>query len=453
MQANAVESKHGWTQLADGYLSKTPLFQFILVSLIFPLWGTAASLNDILITQFKTVFMLNDAATAFVQSAFYGGYFLIAIPASLIIKKNSYKFAIMTGLIFYIVGCGLFFPASHLATYSMFLVAIFAIAIGLSFLETSCDTYSSMLGPKANATMRLNFSQTLVPLGDIMGIVLGKYLIFGSVDNLANKMSTMHGAARLAYGEKMLQLTLRPYKYILIVLVVMFIIFALSPMPRAKATKTVEGSDEAVEDRPSLGETIKYLSHNKRYMKGVLTQFFYAGLQTTVWSFTIRLALNLDHHITDSAASTFMIYSYIAWFVGKLVANVFMSKFSITGVLTWFSLLGTLSLVVTFTIPSMVAVYTAILTSFFFGPEWPTIYTHTLDAIDEKRYTETGGAIIVMALIGGAIIPAIQGLVSDFSGSMQFSFVVPTLCYALITLYFFIEHRFEKKHPEEMQEH
>ncbi|UIF30187.1 L-fucose:H+ symporter permease [Levilactobacillus brevis] len=449
----AVESKHGWTQLADGYLSKTPLFQFILVSLIFPLWGTAASLNDILITQFKTVFMLNDAATAFVQSAFYGGYFLIAIPASLIIKKNSYKFAIMTGLIFYIVGCGLFFPASHLATYSMFLVAIFAIAIGLSFLETSCDTYSSMLGPKANATMRLNFSQTLVPLGDIMGIVLGKYLIFGSVDNLANKMSTMHGAARLAYGEQMLQLTLRPYKYILIVLVVMFIIFALSPMPRAKATKTVEGSDEAVEDRPSLGETIKYLSHNKRYMKGVLTQFFYAGLQTTVWSFTIRLALNLNHQITDSAASTFMIYSYIAWFVGKLVANVFMSKFSITGVLTWFSLLGTLALVVTFTIPNMIAVYTAILTSFFFGPEWPTIYTHTLDAIDEKRYTETGGAIIVMALIGGAIIPAIQGLVSDASGSMQFSFVVPTLCYALITLYFFLEHRFEKKHPEEMQEH
>lgn len=449
----AVESKHGWTQLADGYLSKTPLFQFILVSLIFPLWGTAASLNDILITQFKTVFMLNDAATAFVQSAFYGGYFLIAIPASLIIKKNSYKFAIMTGLIFYIVGCGLFFPASHLATYSMFLVAIFAIAIGLSFLETSCDTYSSMLGPKANATMRLNFSQTLVPLGDIIGIVLGKYLIFGSVDNLANKMSTMHGAARLAYGEQMLQLTLRPYKYILIVLVVMFIIFALSPMPRAKATKTVEGSDEAVEDRPSLGETIKYLSHNKRYMKGVLTQFFYAGLQTTVWSFTIRLALNLNHQITDSAASTFMIYSYIAWFVGKLVANVFMSKFSITGVLTWFSLLGTLALVVTFTIPNMIAVYTAILTSFFFGPEWPTIYTHTLDAIDEKRYTETGGAIIVMALIGGAIIPAIQGLVSDASGSMQFSFVVPTLCYALITLYFFLEHRFEKKHPEEMQEH
>lgn len=454
MQQTATKTKHhGWTQLSDGYLSKTPVFQFLLVSLIFPLWGAAASLNDILITQFKTVFQLNDAATAFVQSAFYGGYFLIAIPASLIIKKASYKFAIMTGLIFYILGCAMFFPASRVATYSMFLVAIFAIAIGLSFLETSCDTYSSMLGPKQFATIRLNFSQTLVPLGDITGILLGKYLIFGSVGNLADKMANMHGAERIAYGEKMLQLTLRPYKYILIVLIVMLIIFALVPMPRAKAVAESAAGEEAQEERPSLGETIKYLWHNTGFKKGVFTQFVYAGLQTTVWSFTIRLALNLNHSITDAAASTFMIYSYIAWFVGKLIANYFMSKFSITGTLTVYSLLGVVCLIITFTVPNMTAVYSAIMTSFFFGPEWPTIYTHTLDQVHEKKYTETAGAIIVMALIGGAIFPAIQGLVSDLTGSMQLSFVVPALCFLYITGYFFLEYRYEKKHPEEMQEH
>ncbi|KRM76022.1 L-fucose:H+ symporter permease [Secundilactobacillus collinoides] len=449
-----AEKRHSWTQLSDGYLSKTPVFQFLLVSLIFPLWGAAASLNDILITQFKTVFQLNDAATAFVQSAFYGGYFLIAIPASMIIKKNSYKFAIMTGLIFYIIGCATFFPASHVATYSMFLVAIFAIAVGLSFLETSCDTYSSMLGPKQYATIRLNFSQTLVPLGDIAGILLGKYLIFGSVGNLSEKMSTMHGAARLAYGEQMLQMTLRPYKYILIVLLVMLVIFALVPMPRAKATaETSVDSEVTEEEKPSLRETVAYLWHNKNFKKGVFTQLIYAGLQTTVWSFTIRLALNLNHNITDSAASTFMIYSYVAWFVGKLVANFFMSRFSITGTLTGFSLLGVVSLIVTFTVPNMTAVYAAIMTSFFFGPEWPTIYTHTLDQVKEKKYTETAGAFIVMALIGGAIVPALQGVVSDLTGSMQFSFIVPALCYLYITVYFFLEYRFEKKHPEDLQEH
>ncbi len=441
---STVKQSSSWTQLSDGYLSKTPIFQYIIVSLIFPLWGAAASLNDILITQFKTVFQLNDAATAFVQSAFYGGYFLIAIPASLIIKKHSYKFAIMMGLIFYILGCAIFFPASQVATYSMFLVAIFAIAIGLSFLETSCDTYVSMLGPKKSSTIRLNLSQTLIPLGDITGILLGKFLIFGSVGNLSEKMSHMHGAARIAYGEKMLQLTLRPYKYILAVLVIMLIIFAITPMPKAKALSTTN-DDKEVEDRPSLKDTIKYLSKNSGFKKGVFTQFIYAGLQTTVWSFTIRLVLNLNHHITDSAASTFMVYSYVAWFIGKIVANYFMTKHSITKVLAIYSLLGTIALVITFTIPNMIAVYAAIMTSFFFGPEWPTIYAHTLDKVTDKKYTETAGAIIVMALIGGALMPAIQGIVSDITGSMQLSFIVPALCYLYITIYFISEHRREKK--------
>ena len=439
------KAKHqSWEQLPNGYLSRTPMFQFVILCLIFPLWGAAASLNDILITQFKTVFTLNDTATAFVQSAFYGGYFLMAIPASILIKKTSYKLAILTGLLFYIIGCGMFFPASHVATYSMFLAAIFAIAIGLSFLETSCDTYATMFGPQATANKRLNVANVLIPLGDIMGIVLGKYLIFGEGGNIADKVAKMSKAEAEAYNQHLLQLTLRPYKYILIVLIIIFIVLAVT---KIKALST--GSAEA---QPKLGETFNYLFHNKRYMKGVLCQFIYAGMQTTVWSFTIRLALRLDSHISDAAASTFMIYSYIAWFFGKLVANWFLNRYSITKVLTWFSLLGTISLIVTFTVPNLTAVIAAITTSFFFGPEWPTIYAHTLDQIHEKKYTETGGAFIVMSLIGGAIIPAVQGRVSDLSGSMQFSFVVPAICFALITLYFWTEHRWEKQHPNEVHD-
>ncbi|MCT3559163.1 L-fucose:H+ symporter permease [Lentilactobacillus buchneri] len=445
---HVVEKKHGWTQFADGYLEKTPIFQFILISLIFPLWGAAASLNDILITQFKSVFMLNDAATAFVQSAFYGGYFLIAIPASLVIKKQSYKFAIMTGLIFYIVGCAMFFPASRVATYTMFLAAIFAIAVGLSFLETSCDTYSSMLGPRKFANIRLNISQTLVPLGDMAGIILGKYLIFGSVGNLSETMSHMHGAERIAYGEKMLQLTLQPYKYILVVLIAILIILAITPMPKSKAVSLKE--EEA--SSPSLIETIKYLAKNYRFKKGIMAQFFYVGMQTTVWSFTIRLALNLNTSISDSNASTFMIYSYAAWFVGKLCANFLMKDHSVTGILTIFSALGTVTLILATTIPNMTAVWMAIAASFFFGPEWPTIYAHTLDTIEDKRFTETGGAIIVMAIVGGAVIPAIQGLVSDMTGSMQTSFIVPTLCYVIVTIYFFFEYRYDLSHPDQITE-
>lgn len=171
-------------QQSDGYLNRTPRFQFILLSCLFPLWGCAASLNDILITQFKSVFALSDFASALVQSAFYGGYFLIAIPASLVIRQTSYKLAILTGLALYILGCVAFYPASHMATYTMFLAAIFAIAIGLSFLETAANTYSSMIGHRDHATLRLNISQTFYPIGALMGIVLGKYLVFQDGDSL-----------------------------------------------------------------------------------------------------------------------------------------------------------------------------------------------------------------------------------------------------------------------------
>ncbi len=175
-----------WIQYDNGYLNKTPIFQFILLSCLFPLWGAAASLNDVLITQFKSVFDLSDFASALVQSAFYGGYFLISIPASMVIKKTTYKTAILCGLIFYIVGCSLFFPASHMATYTMFLAAVFAIAIGLGFLETASNTYSTMLGPEKYSTLRLNISQTFYPIGAAAGILLGKYLIFedGTVLNV-----------------------------------------------------------------------------------------------------------------------------------------------------------------------------------------------------------------------------------------------------------------------------
>ena len=432
--SKSAKHHHDFGQLADGYLKKTPIFQFVVVSLMFPLWGTAASLNDILITQFKTVFELNDAATAFVQSAFYGGYFLVAIPASFVIRKASYKVTIMTGLVAYILGAGLFFPASRVATYSMFLVAIFAIAIGLSFLETASDTYSSMMGPKKYANLRLNISQILNPIGSITGILLGKYLIFGSVGNLSEKMSGMQGAERIAYGEKMLQLTLQPYKYILFVLIAMLIVLAFTKMPSAKPIV-----DETKHAKVRFSESIAYLFHNYRFKKGILAQFIYVGMQTAVWSFTIRLALVMNHSISDAQASNFMIYSYIVFFLGKVVATWLFTQIKPTQVLTAYSILGTLSLLWATFAPGMIAVYAAVGASFFFGPQWPTIYAHTLDNVADKRHTETAGAILVMAIVGGAVVPAIQGLVSDAVGSMQLSFIVPTVAFALVSYYFATE--------------
>ncbi|MCO6660030.1 L-fucose:H+ symporter permease [Cutibacterium avidum] len=432
--------KHSTVQQDDGYLDRTPIFQYILLSICFPLWGAAASLNDILITQFKTIFTLSDAASAFVQSAFYGGYFVIAIPASRVIKKWSYKLSILIGLTLYIVGCMLFFPASHMATYSVFLVALFAIAVGLSFLETSCNTYSSMIGPKKSSTLRLNISQTFYPLGSIFGILLGKYLIFSEGDRLQGRMSGLDAEKKRALAEEMLARTLLPYKYIVMVLVVMLILVAITQFPHCKPLRhTNSGEDQ--EASASIGETLRYLVRNKTFCRGVFVQFLYVGLQTALWSFTIRLALSIDQTMNERTASNFMIWAFIAFFLGKFLANVLMTRIGPNKTIIIYSTLGCLALLYVMLVPNMSAVWAAILTSGLLGPCWATIYTRTLDAITDKRHTETGGAVIVMSIVGGAVVPLLQGMVSDRTGSMPFSFVVPLACFAAVLTHFILLQR------------
>lgn len=431
IKSNAREWGGSSTRLGpdDGYLDRTPVFQFILLSLLFPMWGAAAGLNDILIPQFKSVFELSDAATAFVQSAFYGGYFLIAVLASRFIKRTSYKAAVMVGLVLYIVGCGLFFPASHMATYGVFLVAIFAIAVGLSFLETSANTFSSMLGPRRTSTLRLNISQTFTPLGNLTGIVLGKYLIFDNAASLEAQIASVQGAERQELIDRLLGQTLLPYKYILAVLVVLLVLFALTEYPKCRPR--VEKAAQA-----GIGETLKYLSTNKLFLKGIGAQFLYVGLQTAVWSFTIRLPLETIPGMNEYEASNYMILGFAAFFIGKFPANFLMSRFSASHVLIAYTAIGAVMLVFVAFGPGNWAVWGVVLANLLMGPCWPTIFGRTLDTIEDKRHQETGGAILVMAIVGGAVIPVLQGFVSDATGSLQVSFIVGAACFAAIMVFF-----------------
>lgn len=425
-------------QMPDGYLNRTPLFQFILLSCLFPLWGAAASLNDILITQFKSVFTLSDFASALVQSAFYGGYFLIAIPASLVIKKTSYKIAILIGLTLYIVGCSMFYPASQMATYTMFLAAIFSIAIGLSFLETSANTYSSMIGHKDYATLRLNISQTFYPIGAIFGILLGKYLIFQEGESLEAQMATMSPEQLHAFKLSMLQHTLQPYKYLIFVLIAVTLLFLITQFPKCKAV----ASDEQKNNVP-FTTTLKYLAKNTAFKKGIVAQFLYVGMQVAVWSFTIRLALNLSD-MNEREASNFMIYSFIGFFVGKFIANFLMTKFKAELVLIAYSILGVITLAYTAFVQDFSAVYAAILASTLFGPCWATIYASVLNTV-EQQHREVAGAVVVMSIIGAAVVPAIHGYVSDSLGSLQLAFIVPLFCFAYVGYYFYDKMKGEVK--------
>jgi len=247
-------------------------------------------------------------------------------------------------------------------------------------------------------------------------------------------------AAR-TFAESVLQYTLQPYKYLILILVVVIILFAITKFPKCKT----QNAKNEVENKVSISETLKYLAKNSNFKKGILAQFIYIGLQTTVWSFTIRLALTLDKNIGERSASTYMIYTFIAFFLGRLVATFLMSKFNVAKVLFIYSILGCLSLVYVVLAPNFTSIYACIVASFFFGPCWATIFGKTLESVENKKYTETAGAIIVMAISGGALMPAVQGLVSDALGSMQLSFVVPMICFASVALYFYTQIKMSKQ--------
>lgn len=433
-------NKTNWVEQPDGYLNRTPIWQFILVTILFALWAIAASLNDILITQFKAVFNLSDFSTAFVQSAFYGGYFIIAIPASMFIKKNSYKLGIVAGLAAFALGCFLFFPASRLFTYQVFLLAIFVEAIGLSFLETSADAYSSLLGPRKSATVRLNIAQTMNAVGDIIGILLGKYLIFTD-GNLKTEMAKMSHSAAVKFGQEQLGRTLNPYKYLLIVLAIIIVLFMVTKFPSGKP-HVAEGQKDV-----KFREGISYLAHNTRFWRGVGAQFLYMGVQTGVWSFTIRLALDMFPTLNERLASNFMLYSYICFFIGRFLGSWLLAKFSETHVLLAYSLLGSATIFYTTFVPNITAIYAAAGVSLLMGPCWPTIFARTLETVEDKRFTETASAFIVMAIVGGAVLPAFQGLLSDAT-NMQFSFVLPAIEFCLVAIYFWSEMVHDRNHPK-----
>lgn len=416
-------------ELNNGYIDKTPVLQFILVSLLFPMWGAAASLNDILITQFKTIFNLSNFASAYVQSAFFLGYFIMAIPASYLIKKTSYKFTIVVGLVLYLIGSTLFFPASAAATYGFFLIALFVLATGLSLIETSADTYSALLGPVKGRTLRLNISQTFLPIGSIIGILLGKYLIFTNGDNLETQLRGLSGSVKIAFGEQALRKTLLPYRYMIIALLVMIIIFLIVQFPKSKPRISKTKAQE------NLWQTITSLLKNKDFCYGLFTEFMYVGLQVSVWSFTIRLALTLNTSLNERSASNFVIYSYIAFFIGRVIADYLMRTIPHLKVLLAYSILGVIAIAYMLIDRSFNGVYVAILVSGLMGPGYATIYTETLSFIKDPQHTETAGAMIVMMVIGGAFWPLVQGWLADFTGSMSLSFAVHLLTFGAMAIF------------------
>ena len=391
----------------------------VLVVSLFFLWGVANNLNDILIRQFKKAFELTDFQSGLVQSAFYLGYFLFAIPAGLVMRKYGYKAGIVLGLVLYGSGALLFFPAAQLRTYGFFLSALFVIASGLSFLETSANPFVTVLGPPEGAERRLNFAQAFNPLGSIAGVGIGRVFIFSSTDYTAAQVAAMPNAARNAYHAAQSSAVQMPYVIIGVVVLVLALVFMVTPFPIAHGASTSD-TDEA---------KWRQLLTRPRLFMAVAAQFFYVGAQVGVWSYLIRYAEGTIPGTADRAAADYLLISLVLFMVGRFVGSVLMRVIAPAKLLAAFAALNALLAMIAIARPGPVGLVALIGVSFFMSVMYPTIFALGVQGLGEVR--KLASSALVMAIVGGAVLTPAMGALSGVAG-IQWAMSIPVICFGIV---------------------
>lgn len=397
-------------------LEKKYLLPFMLVTSLFALWGLANNMTDTLLAAFRKIMQMSDTQTSFIQMAFYGAYFCVALPAALFIHKYSYKKGVILGLLLYAVGAILFLPAANTASYAFYLVAIYIMASGCSVLETTANPYIMSMGSPETATRRLNIAQSFNPIGSILGILVSKYFILQDI-SLYSVSGTYAGLG--------------------VVLLAIMVVMLFARMP--------EGKDET--KRASLINTFSRLAKNKKYIWGVVAQFFYVGAQIGVWSFTIRLVMKELGYVEAQAATLYLI-SIIGFCASRFVYTWLMKYVAPVRLLAAGSVLSAVCALVVVLAGGWVAVIALVLISVFMSLMFPTIYGIALGSLNEndkeKGDVKIGASGLIMAILGGALITPVQGMVSDATGSINTSYVVPLVCFIVVLCYALFAVRNEK---------
>ncbi len=404
-------------------MKKTPILPFILVTSLFFMWGLANNMTDTLLAAFKRIMSMTDFQTSWIQIAFYGSYFVLALPAAIFIKRYTYKAGILLGLGMFIAGGLLFFPASITMQYGHFLGALFILAGGLSILETTANPYIIAMGPEETGTRRLNFAQSFNPIGSISGVIISKFFILSHLNHAdAAQRATMGHEELVLMRSQELNATMGPYVGVALFLLVLWVVIASVKMPKASDTS----------NKVNLFPTIKRLLGNTRYTTGVVAQFFYVGAQIGVWSYTIRYVMQ-ELGTNEEQSSNYYIAALILFMVLRFVFTGLM-KFFMPGKLLTFS--ASLAILLTlFAIfgGGIFAVYSLVAISATMSLMFPTIYGISLRGLGED--TKIGASGLIMAILGGAVLTAIQGQVSDITGSIKMAFFVPLLCFVIIAGY------------------
>ncbi len=431
--------------------SKTPIvskqlfFPFIIITSLFALWGIANDLTNPMVSAFKKVMPeLSNTQASLVQFAFYFGYFCLALPAALFIRKYSYKSGIILGLSLYAIGALMFYPAAKFEEYTFFLISLYVITSGLAFLETTSNPLILSLGDPKTATQRLNLAQAFNPIGSLMGMIVAQQFVLSALrsdDFTKEAYDALPAVEQAAVRTNDLSIISLPYIGLGILVLAIMAIIIFTKMPKT-----------AQEDKISLSDAFSRLSKNINYILGVVAQAFYVGAQIMCWTYIFQYVDFLNEGLDEASqltATHFNIAAMISFLIGRWIGTALMRKYAPSKMLMMFGILGSLCCVGAILLPGMVGLISLVAISVFMSIMFPTIYGIALkDMGDEAKI---GSAGLVMAIVGGALMPVLQGSILDWGGSgfgdlkilgfipeVKFSFILPLICLIMVTLYGYI---------------
>ncbi len=416
-------------------VTKEVLIPFILVTSLFALWGFANAVTDPMVQAFKKVLELSNSEAAWVQTAFYGGYFCMALPAAIFMRKYSYKVGILIGLGLYAMGALLFYPAAQTENFVFFCLGLYILTFGLAFLETAANPYALAMGPKETATQRLNLAQAFNPVGLILGLIVAQQVVLKNLksDDIEN-YSALDEASKVLVRTSDLMVIRNPYVILGLVLIVVFVIFLASKMPQAK--------DEG--GMPKIGETFVVLSKNKKYVLGVLAQIFHTGCLIMCWTYIYQYAEAIG--MDAVTAGYYQMAAFVLFTIGRAVGTYLLRFISSGKLLMYFAIFGGFFTVGAIFINGIVGLYSLVGISFFMSLMFPTIYGIALGDLTEEQ-SKVGSAGLIMAIVGGATLPKLQALIIDIGGNdvadtkilgvseINFSYILPLVCFVYIGWY------------------
>ena len=413
-------------------VEKKYLLTFILITSLFALWGFANDITNPMVAAFQTVMELSAAKASLVQFAFYGGYATMAIPAALFARRYSYKKGILLGLILYAIGAFMFIPAANRQEFGFFCVSLYVLTFGLAFLETTANPYILSLGSKETSTRRLNLAQAFNPIGSLMGMFVASRIVLAKLESDTEQVreigfSNLDEMTKLSIREHDLDIIRNPYVALGCVVLFVFVIIAIFVKQQNNETK---------ESTNSKG-TLKRLFSNKIYREGVVTQLFYVAAQIMTWTFIIQYADRLG--IDKATAQLYNIIAMGMFLCGRFISTFLMKYVNSRKLLMFFAIGAMLASAGTILIDGIMGLYCLMAISIFMSLMFPTIYGIALENVSLED-SSLGAAFLVMAIVGGALMPPLQGMIIDLGTvgnlpAVNFSFILPFICFVMIFIY------------------